>query len=48
MENNNQNGLRVRGPFVMSLSLLIIGAAVVIAVIAIACLLIFVGRSGRD
>jgi len=32
----------------MSVSLLFIGAAVVVAVIAIACILFFVGRSDRD
>jgi hypothetical protein len=32
----------------MSVSWLLIGGGVVIAVIAIACIFIFVGRSGRD
>jgi hypothetical protein len=32
----------------MSLSFLLIGAAVVVAIIAVACILLFVGRSDRD
>jgi hypothetical protein len=32
----------------MSVSFLLIGAVAVVAVIVIACILFFVGRSGRD
>jgi hypothetical protein len=32
----------------MSLSLLLIGAIVVVAIIAVACVLFFVGRSDRE
>ena len=48
IENNNQPQPATRRPTQMSFSVLIIGAAMVLAIIVIAGILVAVNRSGRD